>query len=238
MLRKFTSLTTMQIKISFAAVYDFNQLIHKVCSWPRRFWPLPRPAPHCGEGGEGFPALPHLIEFLLCPSLPRPVKKISFPSIPDLLPPRCGWTCSSNNMLWRGSRCLRALSLSLSTLSLSLSALSLHCHCIVIIIVLVSIVIVSIFIVMIISRSSSQTWCHSSAHTSLTLKSSQKYFDQFFTTYTISFFYAESYRLHWLQRSLSSWPTNFDIVNNLRIKVYRPFLVLVLIFAAPLCTKK
>ena len=157
-----------------------------------------------------------------------------------LLPPRCGWTCSSNNMLWRGSRCLRALSLSLSTLSLSLSALSLHCHCIVIIIVLVSIVIVSIFIVMIISRSSSQTWCHSSAHTSLTLKSSQKYFDQILTIYTISFFDAESYPLHWLQSSISSWSTNFDIVNNLRIKVDldQPSLVLVLIFAARLCTKK
>ena len=34
MLSKLTSHDAMQIKISFAAAYDFNQLIHTVCSPP------------------------------------------------------------------------------------------------------------------------------------------------------------------------------------------------------------
>ena len=37
---KLTSHDAMQIKISFAAAYDFNQLIHAACSPPR---PLPTP---------------------------------------------------------------------------------------------------------------------------------------------------------------------------------------------------
>ena len=60
MLSKLTLLNAMQIKISLSAAYDFNQLIHAVCSppQPHRFlaWPLPAP--------------------------PRPVKKIASPSIP------------------------------------------------------------------------------------------------------------------------------------------------------------
>ena len=40
MLSKLTSHDAMQIKISFAAAYDFNQLIHAVCSPPQ---PLPAP---------------------------------------------------------------------------------------------------------------------------------------------------------------------------------------------------
>ena len=41
MLSKLTSLNALQIKISFAAAYNFNQ-IHALCSLPCRFWPLPR----------------------------------------------------------------------------------------------------------------------------------------------------------------------------------------------------
>ena len=52
----------MQIEISFAAAYDFNQYTQYVPrpgpSQPRRFWPLPRPAPHCGEGGVPRPDPP------------------------------------------------------------------------------------------------------------------------------------------------------------------------------------
>ena len=72
----------MQIKISFAAAYDFNQLIHAVCSPPRRFWPLPRPAPHCGEGGVPCPAPSRRFFALPLPAPPRPVKKIASPPIP------------------------------------------------------------------------------------------------------------------------------------------------------------
>ena len=62
MLSKVTSLNAMQIEISFAAVYDFNQYTQYVpCPSPsqsHRFWPLPRPAPHCGEGGISRPDPP------------------------------------------------------------------------------------------------------------------------------------------------------------------------------------
>ena len=42
----------MQIKISFAAAYDFNQYVPR----PADFDPFP--APHCGEGGVPRPAPP------------------------------------------------------------------------------------------------------------------------------------------------------------------------------------
>ena len=45
MLNELISLNAVQIKISFAAAYDFNQLIHALCSPLHRFWPLPRPDP-------------------------------------------------------------------------------------------------------------------------------------------------------------------------------------------------
>ena len=49
---------------------------------PRRFWPLPRPAPHCGEGGVPRPAPPRRFLALPLPAPPRPVKKIASPPIP------------------------------------------------------------------------------------------------------------------------------------------------------------
>ena len=53
----------MQIEISFAAAYDFNQYTQYVpCprpSQPRRFWPLPRPAPRCREGGLAMASHPY-----------------------------------------------------------------------------------------------------------------------------------------------------------------------------------
>ena len=69
----------MQIEISFAAAYDFNQYTQYVPrpgpSQPRRFWPLPRPAPHCGEGGVPRPAPSHRFFAKPLPALPRPWKK-------------------------------------------------------------------------------------------------------------------------------------------------------------------
>ena len=72
----------MQIKISFAAAYDFNQLIHAVCSPPR---PLPAPqiltpSPPRIVGKGGVPALPRPEEFWPCPSPPR--EKNIFPVHP------------------------------------------------------------------------------------------------------------------------------------------------------------
>ena len=49
---------------------------------PRRFWPLPRPAPHCGEGGVPRPAPSRRFFALPLPAPPRPVKKIASPPIP------------------------------------------------------------------------------------------------------------------------------------------------------------
>ena len=74
----------MQIKISFAVAYDFNQLLHAVCSPPHRFWPLPRDLPYCGEGGVPRPAPSHRFLALPLPAPSRPVKKIASPSIPGM----------------------------------------------------------------------------------------------------------------------------------------------------------
>ena len=68
----------MQCKLRFpAAAYDFNQFTQYFprpsSSLPRRFWPLPRPSPHCGEGGVPRPAPPR-------PAPPR--EKNSFPVHP------------------------------------------------------------------------------------------------------------------------------------------------------------
>ena len=69
MLSKLTSPNALQIKISFATAYDFNQLIHAICSPPRRFWPPPRPA--------------RPVDFWPCPSLPCPAPwKNCFPVHP------------------------------------------------------------------------------------------------------------------------------------------------------------
>ena len=74
----------MQIKISFAAAYDFNQLIHAACSPPR---PLPTPQiltpspPRPALWGRGG-SPPRPVDFWPCLSPPRPVKKIASPSIP------------------------------------------------------------------------------------------------------------------------------------------------------------
>ena len=61
---------------------------------PRRFWPLPRPAPHCGEGGVPRPALPHRIL-----ALPLPAQwKNSFPCLLSI-----AYTISGNatsGMVW------------------------------------------------------------------------------------------------------------------------------------------
>ena len=51
---------------------------------PRRFWPLPRPAPHCGEGGVPRPAPSRRFFALPLPAPPRPVKKIASPPIPAM----------------------------------------------------------------------------------------------------------------------------------------------------------
>ena len=63
MLSKLNSLNAMQIEISFAVAYDFNQLIHAVCFPP---WHLPAPQ-------------------IWTPSPPRPApprEKNSFPDHP------------------------------------------------------------------------------------------------------------------------------------------------------------
>ena len=57
---------------------------------PRRFWPLPRPAPHCGEGGVPRPAPSRRFFALPLPAPPRPVKKIASPPIPAFLLPTKG----------------------------------------------------------------------------------------------------------------------------------------------------
>ena len=51
MLSKLTSHDAMQIKISFAAAYDFNQLIH----------PAPAPAPPHPADFDPFPAPPRIV---------------------------------------------------------------------------------------------------------------------------------------------------------------------------------
>ena len=40
-----TLLNAMQIKVSFAVTYDFNEPIYAVCVPARRLSPLPRPTP-------------------------------------------------------------------------------------------------------------------------------------------------------------------------------------------------
>ena len=40
-----TLLNAMQIKVSSAVTYDFNEPIYAVCAPPRRLRPLPRPTP-------------------------------------------------------------------------------------------------------------------------------------------------------------------------------------------------
>ena len=62
----------MQIEISFAAAYDFNQYTKYV---PRPGRPLPAPqiltpSPHT-KGRGGFPAPPRPIDFWPCPAPPR-----------------------------------------------------------------------------------------------------------------------------------------------------------------------
>ena len=51
-----------------------------IWSPPRRFWPLPRPAPHCGEGGVPRPGLSRRFFVLPLPAPPR--EKNSFPVHP------------------------------------------------------------------------------------------------------------------------------------------------------------
>ena len=75
MLSKSNSLNATQIKIPFVAAFDFNQLIHTVCSLTAP----PRPTDL-----DPFPAPPHRFLALPLPAAPRPEKKIASPSIPDL----------------------------------------------------------------------------------------------------------------------------------------------------------
>ena len=71
----------MQIKISFAAAYDFNQYVPR----PADFDPFPAPPRTVGKGG--FPAPPRPIDFLPSPYPPCPAReKNSFPVHPWKIP--------------------------------------------------------------------------------------------------------------------------------------------------------
>ena len=66
---KYICLNAIQIKVSSAVAYDFNQLIYALAP-PQRFRPLSRPA------------LPHPIDFWTYPAPPS--EKMPFPPIPAI----------------------------------------------------------------------------------------------------------------------------------------------------------
>ena len=87
----------MQIKISFAAAYDFNQLIHAVCSPPQ---PLPAPqiltpSPPCPAlwGGDGSP--PHRFLALPLPFPPCPPCIVGLVTGHSFLSVKCFWRCQN-----------------------------------------------------------------------------------------------------------------------------------------------
>ena len=75
-----TLLNAMQIKVSSAVTYDFNETIYAVCAPPRRLRPLPCPTP----SHRFLPRSASTHRFMPCPTpyhrfLPRPASPVKKP---------------------------------------------------------------------------------------------------------------------------------------------------------------